>query len=124
MDRNKAAGPHQGPGAIGLLADLVPPAAHRLFTPLAARHPALLFDVVVTTIRLPNALPTLGNAPVQEIYPLVPLAPGHALGVAFMHNREAVHVGLNTHPESTPDIEKFSDALHASLAELVEHATH
>jgi len=119
MDRNKAAGPEAGPGAVALLADLVPPAAHRVLTPLAARHPSLLFNLVVTTVRLPPVALTLGGAAVQEIYPVVPLAPGHAIGVAFAHDRDAVHVGLHTDTGSAHDIDKLCDALQSAVAELL-----
>ena len=36
MDRNKAAGPLKGAGAVAVLADQLPPLAHRFGAPLAA----------------------------------------------------------------------------------------
>lgn len=122
MDRNKAAGPGRGPGALGLLAAAAPPAVHRVLTPLAGRHPSLLFDLVVTTVRLPSARLTLGGAPIESVYPLVPLAPGQALGVAFIHDGDTVHVGLHAHAGGRHDAGKLGDALQAALAELAELA--
>jgi hypothetical protein len=37
VDRNKATGPHRGPGAVATLADHLPVGAHQLLTPLARR---------------------------------------------------------------------------------------
>ncbi|UMP06758.1 wax ester/triacylglycerol synthase family O-acyltransferase [Amycolatopsis sp. EV170708-02-1] len=120
MQANKAAGPRRGAAAMALFAHAVPPAAHRVLTPLAARHARVLFDLVVTTVRLPAVPLTIGGAAVGEVYPLVPLTPGHALGVALCHHDGAVHVGLHADRDILPDLDKLAEAIPTALAEFAD----
>ncbi|MCP2205465.1 acyltransferase, WS/DGAT/MGAT [Lentzea flava] len=122
MDRNKAAGPHRGPGAFPVVAGLFPHAVHHVVTPLLAAQVNRLFDLVATAVRLPARLPGLGGTPVSEIYPLAPLAPGYALAVAFTHDPRHVHITLTTDPHALDGVDKLTEALHSGLTELL-HAT-
>lgn len=118
MANNKAAGARRGPGAFPLLAEGVPHAVHHLVTPLLATQAGRLFDLVATTIRLPARIPALAGVPIDEVYPVAPLAPGHRLAVAFAHDRRHVHVGVTTNPDVANDVDKLVEALHTSLSEL------
>jgi WS/DGAT/MGAT family acyltransferase len=120
MDRNKEAGPLAGAGALPVLADRVPAAVHRIATPVVGQFAPMLFDTVVTTVPLPNVPLTCDGAELREVYPVVPLAPGHALGVAFCIYRGTVHVGLHANGAALPDIELLSDALSGTLVYLNE----
>src|SRR5205823_13532588 len=91
MDRNKAAGSQSGPGALPVLADSLPPAVHRLAGPFAGLGAPLLFDTVVTNVPLPSVPLHLAGAELREIYPVLPLAHGHALGVAISTYRATAH---------------------------------
>jgi WS/DGAT/MGAT family acyltransferase len=122
MDRNKAAGAQRGAGALPVLAGLLPPAVHRLATPLARHAAPLLFDIVVTSAPLPPLSLRLHGADLQELYPLVPLASGHALGVALSRYQDTVYVGLYANREAATDIEKFSEALSDAVTDLHESA--
>ncbi|MFC3456326.1 wax ester/triacylglycerol synthase domain-containing protein [Amycolatopsis speibonae] len=122
MQANKATGPRRGAGAMALFAHAVPPAAHRVLTPLAARHAKVLFDLVVTTVRLPAVSAAIGGAAVGEVYPLVPLTPGHALGIALCHHNGAVHIGLHADRDTVPDLDKLAEAIPAALTELADTA--
>lgn len=118
MARNKAAGTRRGPGAFPLLAEGVPHVVHDLLTPLLATQAGRLFDLVATTVRLPARIPALAGMPIDEVYPMAPLAPGQHLAVAFAHDRQHVHVGITINPDLVDDVGKLVEALHTSLSEL------
>ena len=96
MDRNKASGAGRGAGALPLLADRIPAAVHRLATPLAGRCAPLLFDALVTSVHLPALVLKLDGAELKEMYPVAPVAAGHAVGVALSVYRSGVHICLHT----------------------------
>jgi WS/DGAT/MGAT family acyltransferase len=122
MDANKTAGPTSGAGTLPLLANQLPPAVHRLCTGAAGAAAPLLFDTVVTTVPLPPVPLTIDGAPLAEIYPFAPLAPGHALGVAISPYRDAVHIGLQTDRDAVPDIDVLANAISKSCTTLHELA--
>jgi WS/DGAT/MGAT family acyltransferase len=118
MDRNKAAGPARGAGAIPLLANRVPAMVHRMATPLARRGAGLLFDTVVTNVPVPALPLALDGAALTEVYPIAPLAYGQALGVALSTYRGTVHVGLHANRQALPDLHRLADAVPEALATL------
>lgn len=118
MDRNKAAGPCRGPGAFPVLANRLPPAMHRLVTPVLAGGASLLFDTVVTNVPLPGVPVSLGGARLRELYPLAPLAAGHAVSIAASRYRDTMHVGIHANRAALPDIEKLIEAVPYAVVEL------
>lgn len=120
MDGNKEAGPGRGPGALPVLADRVPAAVHRVVMPMVGQCAPLLCDTVVTTVPLPGIPLSFDSAELREIYPVVPLAPGHALGVAFSPYRGTVHVGLHANGRALPDVDLLADAMSGTLGSLQE----
>jgi WS/DGAT/MGAT family acyltransferase len=117
MDRNKAAGPNRGAGALPVLAGMVPSALHRLAAPFAAHAAPLLFDIVVTSVPLPPLPMHLAGARLQELYPIAPLASGHALAIGMSRYRDRVHIGLYADGAALPDMEKLTEALPLAVAE-------
>jgi WS/DGAT/MGAT family acyltransferase len=122
MTRNKATGPARGAGAFPLLAGRVPPVLHRLGAKTAGLAAPLLFDLVVTTVPLPPARLALDGAPLAEVYPFVPLAPRHAVGIAVASYRDSVHIGLQANGAAVPDIGSLRDAVLKSAAGLLHTA--
>ncbi|MFB9687734.1 wax ester/triacylglycerol synthase family O-acyltransferase [Amycolatopsis plumensis] len=120
MTRNKAAGPSRGAGALPLLADRVPPLLHRLGTRTAGRAAPMLFDLVITTVPLPPARLSLDGARLAEVYPFVPLAPRHAVGIAVATYRDSVHIGLQANGAAVPDVGSLRDAVLKSAARLLD----
>jgi WS/DGAT/MGAT family acyltransferase len=120
MDGNKVAGPGRGPGALPLLADRLPAALHRAVMPMLGQCAPLLCDTVVTTVPLPSVPLHFDGAELREVYPAVPLAPGHALGVAFSPYRGTVHVGLHANARALPDVDLLAHALTGTLGSLQE----
>ncbi|MBK3640358.1 wax ester/triacylglycerol synthase family O-acyltransferase [Streptomyces sp. MBT33] len=119
MDRNKNAGPNRGAGAVALLADHVPPLAHRLGGPLVSQAARLWFDILVTSVPLPSFGLKLGGNPVTEVYPLAPLARGQALAVAVSTYRGQVHYGLVADAEAVPDLDRLAAALTREVETLI-----
>ncbi len=120
MTRNKAAGPSRGAGALPLLAGRVPPLLHRLGTRAAGQAAPLLFDLVITTVPVPPARLSLDGAPLSEIYPFVPLAPRHAIGIAVATYRDSVHIGLQANGAAVPDVGSLRDAVLKSADRLLD----
>ncbi|MEU5403518.1 wax ester/triacylglycerol synthase family O-acyltransferase [Streptomyces sp. NPDC005963] len=118
MDRNKAAGPSRGPGALAVLADQLPPLAHRFGAPFAQGAARMLFDVLVTSVPLPRSALSVGGRPLQEIYPMAPLPRGQALAVALSTYGGNVHVGLVADGKAVPDLDLLAQGLRDELAEL------
>jgi hypothetical protein len=94
MNARKATGPRRGAGAVALLADLVPAAAHPFAAPLLRPSAGLLFDALVTNVPLPDRPFSLAGMPVTGVHPLAPLARHQALAVAVSSFRGRLHLGL------------------------------
>lgn len=120
MDRNKTAGPQTGPGTLPLLANQIPVQLHRLFTGFAGMSGNALFDTTVTNVPLPSIPLEVGGAPLRAAYPVVPLAPGQAIGVALSPYRDGVHIGFNANANAAPDIGALADAVEKETAILHE----
>ncbi|MBB5156053.1 wax ester/triacylglycerol synthase family O-acyltransferase [Saccharopolyspora phatthalungensis] len=118
MDRNKNAGPLRGPGAFPVLAGRMPSIAQLLAAPLAGHAAGLLFDIMITNVPLPNVAVSLDGASLRELYPLAPLAAGHALSIAVTEYRDTVHIGVQANRRAVGDLEKLSEALPHAVAEL------
>lgn len=119
MDRNKAAGPVRGAGALPVLAGRIPAAVHKLTTHLAGQAAPLLFDTVVTNVPLPGIALTLDGAPLRQVYPFVPLAPHHAVGIAVSSYRKSIHIGLQANGDAVDDLGSLTDSIGKSTAELL-----
>ncbi|WP_328321340.1 wax ester/triacylglycerol synthase family O-acyltransferase [Streptomyces sp. NBC_00388] len=122
MDRNKAAGPTRGAGAVAVLADRLPPLAHRVGAQLAGSAARMLFDVLVTSVPLPRSTLSLGGCPLRELYPLAPLAQGQSLAVALSAYGGRVHVGLVADGKAVPDAGRLAQCFPDELAELLKAA--
>ncbi|MFC9388821.1 wax ester/triacylglycerol synthase family O-acyltransferase [Streptomyces venezuelae] len=115
MDRNKAAGPLRGAGAVALLADQLHPLAHRFGAPFASGAARLLFDLLVTQVPLPRSALSLAGAPLRALFPMAPLARGQSLAVAMSPYGGQVHIGLVADGEAVPDLDALAAALTAEL---------
>ncbi len=118
MSRAKVRGPRRGAGAFPLLVDVVPRAVHRVVAPFVRHGAPRLFDTVVTSVPVPSLKLTLRGAPLREVYPIAPLAHGHALGVALSTHRETVHIGLHADGPSVSELDLLAEAIPAALGAL------
>lgn len=122
MNQRKAAGPLAGAGAVPVLAERIPPQVHRLATRFAGHAAGLLFDTVITNVPLPKLALTLDGSPLREVYPLVPLAPRNALGIAAAVYHDSVHIGLQANGAAVSDTGSLRDAVVKSAAALYERS--
>jgi WS/DGAT/MGAT family acyltransferase len=120
MRANKAAGPNRGAGAFPTLVDYLPPIVPRLAGPLAAPSSARLFNTVITQVPLPNLDLTLAGARLAEVYPVVPLAAGQALGIAVTTYGATAHVGLHADADALPDVDHLAAGLTNAHADLLD----
>ncbi|MGY3678225.1 wax ester/triacylglycerol synthase family O-acyltransferase [Streptomyces sp. TE33382] len=118
MNRNKAAGPLKGAGAVAVLADRLPPLAHRFGAPLAAGAARMLFDVLVTSVPLPRSALSLGGCPLRALYPMAPLARGQSLAVALSTYGGRVQVGLVADGKALTDLDRLAAAVQEEFGEL------
>jgi hypothetical protein len=58
----------------------------------------------------------------REVYPLVPLASRHAVGIAATAYRDSVHIGLQVNGAAVPDTGSLRDAVLKSAAALYERS--
>jgi hypothetical protein len=80
------------------------------------------FNLVVTNVPGPPAPLYLLGARMLEAYPLVPLFPGQALGIALFSNAGKLFWGFNADWDALPDLRELVDAVQVSLAELQQAA--
>ncbi|MGV9576224.1 wax ester/triacylglycerol synthase family O-acyltransferase [Streptomyces sp. NPDC003509] len=118
MNRNKAAGPLRGAGAVAVLADQLPALAHRYGAPLAGNAARMLFDILVTSVPLPRSALSLGGCPLRAVYPMAPLARGQALAIALSTYGGRVQVGLVADGKALPDLDRLATALREELRDL------
>ncbi|MCX4392112.1 wax ester/triacylglycerol synthase family O-acyltransferase [Streptomyces sp. NBC_01767] len=119
MDRNKAAGPFRGAGAVAVLADQLPSLAHRFGAPLAGNAARMLFDVLVTSVPLPRSALSLGGCPLRAVYPMAPLARGQSLAIALSTYGGRVRVGLVADGKALPDLDRLARCADDEVAELL-----
>ncbi|MBV8992904.1 MAG: wax ester/triacylglycerol synthase family O-acyltransferase [Pseudonocardiales bacterium] len=118
MARNRAAGTSRGPGAIPLLADLLPAAVHRVAAPVAGQGASLLFDLMVTSIPVPSVRFTLDGAELAEVFPMAPLAAGQALVIGLSWYRRRTYVALHADRDGLPDVQRLAEAIEPAAGEL------
>jgi hypothetical protein len=73
---------------------------------------------VITNVPGPQLPLYLLEAPLLEIYPVVPLFDGQALGIALFSYHDGLFWGFNTDWDHVHDLHDFVDALALEFSEL------
>jgi WS/DGAT/MGAT family acyltransferase len=107
----------QGTTAVIELVGLAPPVIHA--TLAQALYATRLFNITITNVPGPQQTLYAFGAPMREVYPLVPLAAEHAIGVAAASYDGEVFLGVIADPDTVPDFEVFLGALGDSVEELL-----
>ena len=106
----------EGAGGIVAGAALAPPVLHALFA--RSLFGTRLFNLTVTNVPGPQQTLYAFGAPLKTIYPLVPLAAEHAVGIAIASYDGQLCFGINADRDSVPDVDVLAEGIVASLAEL------
>jgi WS/DGAT/MGAT family acyltransferase len=109
-----------GTTAVIEIAGLAPPVIHAAIA--QALYATRLFNVTITNVPGPQQTLYALGAPLREVYPLVPLAAEHAIGVAAASYDGSVFFGVVADRDTVPELDVFLRALNASLQELLELA--
>ena len=115
--RLKRSGAAYGTTALIDLAELVPPAV--VHAALASRmFGTRLFNLTITNVRGSDHPVYALGTPMRELYPVVPLAADHAVGIAIFTYNGLVMFGINADCETVADIDVLARGVEKSLEEL------
>jgi len=106
----------QGSAALLSLTSLAPPALHSVLA--RSLFASRLFNVTVTNVPGPQQPLYSFGARLEDIYPLVPLAADHAVGIAAVSYAGRVFFGLHGDERAASDLEVLRDGMEQSLGEL------
>ena len=112
----KAGTQAEGSTALMELTAMAPPVLHS--TLARGLFASRLFNVTVTNVPGPQMALYAHGAQLREVWPLVPLAAEHALGVAILSYDGKVVFGVNADRDSVPDLEEMTAGMTQGLAEL------
>jgi diacylglycerol O-acyltransferase / wax synthase len=106
-----------GTTAVIEIAGLAPPVIHAALA--QALYATRLFNVTITNVPGPQQTLYALGAPMREVYPLVPLAAEHAIGVAAVSYDGNMFFGVIADRDAVPDLEVFLGSLTTSVADLL-----
>jgi hypothetical protein len=78
-----------------------------------------LFNVTITNVPGPQLPLYAFGSELREVYPVVPLAAAHAVGIAIFSYNGLVTFGVIADTESTPDVDVLAGGIEAGLQELL-----
>lgn len=102
------------------LGEYAPPIAHRIAARRLSGH--RLFNLTITNVPGPPLPVTALGAPLKRVWPLVPLASSHSLGVAVFSYAGQLMFGIVADHDTTPDLDTFAAAVEAGLQDLRRRA--
>jgi diacylglycerol O-acyltransferase / wax synthase len=102
------------------LAALAPPLVHAVIARLL--YGTRLFNLTVTNVPGARAPRYAFGAPLREVYPIVSLAAGHAVGIATFSHDGLVTFGISADCESMPDLGVLTHGIEEGIDELLELA--
>jgi diacylglycerol O-acyltransferase / wax synthase len=96
--------------------DLLPPPAHAWFARTV--YGGRFFHAVVSNMPAPDVQLFLAGAPMRDVYPMLPLAPGTPLTAGALGWHGGLCLGIELDPALIADREAFTEAVRAVCAEL------
>jgi hypothetical protein len=94
----------------------MPPVIHSFMA--RSMYATRLFNLTITNVPGPQMPLYYFGSKVQEIWPLVPIAAEHALGLAVFSYDGTLHFCINADRDTVPDLEVLRKGISESLAEL------
>jgi WS/DGAT/MGAT family acyltransferase len=120
MAHLKSGGQAVGAQVLTELTGFAPPNIMSQASRVIARQ--RMFNLVVTNVPGPQFPLYLMGRKLEGLFPMVPLAPNQALGIAIMSYDGTINFGLVGDYDLMSDLDDLADDLQASLAELAEAA--
>jgi WS/DGAT/MGAT family acyltransferase len=120
MGRIKESGQAMGAQTLTELTGFAPPTIMSQAARLVVRQ--RLFNLVVTNVPGPQIPLYMMGRKMIEMFPMVPLAPNQALGVAIMSYNGRINFGLVGDYDAMADLDQLARDFKASLGELAEAA--
>jgi diacylglycerol O-acyltransferase / wax synthase len=111
---------HEGSSLLLDLGNHMPPVLHSFVA--RSLFATRLFNVTVTNVPGPQAPLYYFGSRIEEIWPLVPIAAAHAIGLAVFSYDGTLYFCLNVDRDSCRDVEVLSRGIESSIAELRELA--
>jgi WS/DGAT/MGAT family acyltransferase len=118
MAHLKSGGQAVGAQVLTELTGFAPPNIMSQASRVVARQ--RMFNLVVTNVPGPQFPLYLMGRKLEGLFPMVPLAPNQALGIAIMSYNGTINFGLVGDYDLMPDLDDLADDLQASLAELAD----
>jgi WS/DGAT/MGAT family acyltransferase len=120
MNKRKEAGEHLGAEAALDAVSYAPhPVQHAVSHAVAS---ARAYNLTVSNIPGPRQPMWMAGCPLDEVYPVVPLADRHAISIGFTTVAEQGFFGIYADRKTVPDANVLAQALERSLAELLATA--
>jgi WS/DGAT/MGAT family acyltransferase len=119
-EKLKAGPQSEGTSSMLDLTSHMPPVLHSFVA--RSLFATRLFNVTITNVPGPQAPLYCFGSRVQEIWPLVPIAAEHAIGLAVFSYDGTLYFCLNVDRNTCGDVDVLSKGIEASLDELSELA--
>jgi WS/DGAT/MGAT family acyltransferase len=116
----KAGTQHEGSSLLLSIGNLMPPALHSFVA--RSLFATRLFNVTITNVPGPQRPLYYFGSRIEEIWPLVPIAAAHAIGLAVFSYDGTVYFCVNADRDSCRDLDVLVDGIAESLTELREMA--
>ena len=120
MAHLKSSGQAVGAQVLTELTGFAPPNIMSQAARVVARQ--RMFNLVVTNVPGPQFALYMMGRKLEGLFPMVPLAPNQALGIAIMSYNGTINFGLVGDFDVLSDLDDLAGDLHASLVELAEAA--
>jgi WS/DGAT/MGAT family acyltransferase len=120
MSGLKSGGQAVGAQVLTELSGFAPPNIMSQAARVVARQ--RMFNLVVTNVPGPQFPLYLAGRELKDLFPMVPLAPNQAVGIAIMSYNGTINFGLVGDYDLMSDLDELAADLEASLAELADAA--
>lgn len=101
------------------VSDYSPPTVHSLGARAAASFSKRIFNLVVTTVRGPQAPLYAGTARLTEMFPVMPLVRNQALAIGVTTYDGGVYFGLTGDRDAMSDVDAMATMLEEAVDELL-----
>jgi hypothetical protein len=120
MQSHTESGRQVGADALLELGRFAPPTLHARGARVAGQLSRRSYDMLVTNVPGPQTRLYAAGDPVLAMYPVVPLAKGHAVAVGCTSYRGRIFFGLTADRDAMPDGGEFAALIGEAVQELAD----